>query len=205
MKKYDRVKVSLSKWTVLCLLLVGFLGFFIGSKLNQTSDSVHMDGQTVKIKLENIGELATQSAYCTEVQVNDDAKKLLGMNLPFTEAKQIYSYTVNIKAGYDFGEITYSVDEDNKKIVVQLPEVKILSKELDPDSFKIYHEQESIFTSIDLGSQNEAMKELLERAETDAVANGLYEEAEKNAELVLKGFFAGNYDLDTYTLQFEKD
>ena len=44
-----------------------------------------------------------------------------------------------IKAGYDFKDIKWS--EKGDKIEVTLPEVKVLSNEIDLDSFKVYHEE----------------------------------------------------------------
>ncbi len=200
MKKFYQANKKIITIIGMVLIAVAFLG--IGLKVGNTGPTT--DGQTTKLRFENIGELATQSAYTTEVEVTDDDKKLFGISLPFTEAKQIYSYNVNIKAGYDFTKITYDVNEESKEITVTLPEVQTLSTELDTNSFKIYHEQTSAFTHIDLETQNKAISEMCERAEQSAIENGLYENAEKNAELVLKGFFSSAYDLDEYTLTFKQ-
>ena len=125
---------------VLAVVLVIALGA-IGLRSVITSES-----KTTKIGFENIGELATQSAYCTEVNVTDDWRKLFGIKIPFTQSKYIYSYDFVIKAGYDFKDIKWS--EKGDKIEVTLPEVKVLSNEIDLDSFKVYHEEESIFSPI---------------------------------------------------------
>ena len=187
---------------IVLAIVIAITFLWIGLKVGKQEPTT--DGATTKLKFENIGELATQSAYTTEVQVIDDSQKLFGIEVPFTQSKQIYSYNVNIKAGYDFTKVTYDVNEEAKTITVSLPEVQTLSKELDTDSFKVYHEQSSAFTHIDLETQNKATSEMCERAEQDAIDNGLYENAEKNAELVLKGFFSSAYDLDEYTLEFKK-
>lgn len=105
-----------------------------------------------------------------------------------------------VKAGIDFNKITWSVK--NKTITVKMPESKILSCELDMDSFKVYHEEESIFTPIKLADNNDALKTLIENAKQDAVANGLLENAESNAETILRGFFANVYDLQKYKIEF---
>ena len=52
---------------------------------------VFSESQTTKIGFENIGELATQSSYCTQVNVTDSSKKLFGADIPFTNSKYIYS------------------------------------------------------------------------------------------------------------------
>lgn len=159
------------------------------------------DSKTTRIGFEDIGELATQSAYCTEVNVTEAARELFGLTIPFTESKYIYSYDIVIKAGFNFDEIEW--DQNGKTIEVRLPKAEILSSEIDLDSFKIYHEDESIFREITMTENNEALKSMKQSAEDDAVANGLLENARSNAETILTGFFENVYDPDEYEIVFK--
>lgn len=159
------------------------------------------DNKTTKIGFENIGELATQEAHCTEVNVTEAARELFGVTIPFTESKYIYSYDIVIKAGFDFEEIEWK--ENGNTIEVSLPETKILNSEIDLDSFKIYHEDESIFREITMTENNEALKSMKENAERDAAANGLLENARSNAETILTGFFGNVYDMNEYEIVYK--
>ena len=176
---------------VLAIAVVG-----LGFKVSHTTES-----KTTKLGFEDIGEFATQSAYCTEVSATANARKLFGHNLPFTQSNIVFSYDVVIKAGYDFSAITWDVHDTT--ITVKLPEVKVLSCEVKEDSFKKYVEDESIFTPFTLDDNNNAMKALKETAQTDAIANGLYENARSNAETMLTTFFSSAYDMDQYTIEFQ--
>ncbi|MBD9247887.1 MAG: DUF4230 domain-containing protein [Clostridiales bacterium] len=176
---------------VLAITVVG-----LGFKVSHTTES-----KTTKLGFEDIGEFATQSAYCTEVSATANARKLFGHNLPFTQSNIVFSYDVVIKAGYDFSAITWDVHDTT--ITVKLPEVKVLSCEVKEDSFKKYVEDESIFTPFTLDDNNNAMKALKETAQTDAIANGLYENARSNAETMLTTFFSSAYDMDQYTIEFQ--
>ncbi len=175
--------------------------FIIAAVVLGVSRHFMTDSKTTKIGFEDIGELATQSAYCTEVNVTEAARELFGITIPFTESKYIYSYDIVIKAGFDFEEIEWK--ENGNTIEVSLPETKILSSEIDLDSFKIYHEDESIFREITMSENNEALKSMKENAEKDAVANGLLENARSNAETILNGFFGNVYDLDEYEIVYK--
>lgn len=177
---------------VLAITVVG-----LGFKVSHTTES-----KTTKLGFEDIGEFATQSAYCTEVSATANARKLFGHNLPFTQSNIVFSYDVVIKAGYDFSAITWDVHDTT--ITVKLPEVKVLSCEVKEDSFKKYVEDESIFTPFTLDDNNNAMKALKETAQTDAIANGLYENARSNAETMLTTFFSSAYDMDQYTIEFQE-
>lgn len=176
---------------VLAITVVG-----LGFKVSHTTES-----KTTKLGFEDIGEFATQSAYCTEVSATANARKLFGHNLPFTQSNIVFSYDVVIKAGYDFSAITWDVHDTT--ITIKLPEVKVLSCEVKEDSFKKYVEDESIFTPFTLDDNNNAMKALKETAQTDAIANGLYENARSNAETMLTTFFSSAYDMDQYTIEFQ--
>lgn len=180
----------------LALLIAIVAAIGVGVRVINVSES-----KTTKIGFEDIGEMATQSAYCTEVNVTEDAKELYGMRIPFTQSKYIYSYDIVIKAGYDFNEIEWK--EKNKTIEVKLPEAKVLSNELDMDSFKVYHEEESVFSKITLEENNDALKKMKLNAQENAIANGLLENARSNAETMLTGFFADEYDLDEYKIVFK--
>ena len=162
--------------------------------------SIWSEIKTTKIGFEDIGELATQTAYCTQLNVTENARKLLGVTIPFTQSKYIYSYDIVIKAGFDFEDIKWK--ENGTNIEVKLPEAKVLSNEMDLDSFKIYHEDESIFNQITMTENNEAVKDLKQKAEEDAIANGLLENARTNVEIILTGFFGNAYDLDKYEIIF---
>lgn len=162
---------------------------------------VFSESQTTKIGFENIGELATQASYCTQVNVTDSSKKLFGVDIPFTNSKYVYSYGITIKAGFDFNEIEWN--EKGNTIEVMLPEVKILSSEIDYDSFKVYHEDESVLNQITLEENNDAVAELKKQAKTDAIESGLFENARGNAETILTSFFGNVYDLSEYEIVFK--
>lgn len=193
---YLKKEHLLGKVLAALLILAVIVAVIIGIKKVAFSEN-----QTTKIGFENIGELATQSSYCTQVNVTDSSKKLFGASIPFTNSKYIYSYGITIKAGYDFNEIDWN--EKGNIIEVKLPEVKILSSEIDQDSFKVYHEDESVFNQVTLEENNEALTKLKEQAQTDAIESGLFENARDNAETILTSFFGNVYDLNEYEIVFK--
>ena len=193
LKKKPNKKVIIG-FAILVVIVV-IVVIVIGFKKNVSSEN-----KTTKIGFEDIGEFATQTAYCTELNVTDRSRNLFGVTIPFTQSKYIYSYDIVIKAGFDFEDITW--EENESTIEVKLPEAKILSSEINLDSFKIYHEDESIFTQITMTESNESMKELKQNAEENAIANGLLDNARANAEVMLTGFFGKEYDLENYEIVF---
>lgn len=194
-KKIAKTYISKKILIIGIVVLVVLCSAFIGLRTYISSQS-----QTTKIGFEDIGELATQTAYCTEVNVTDSSRELFGIKIPFTQSKYIYSYNVTIKAGFNFSEISWELSDHS--INVKLPEAKVLSCDIDTDSFKLYHEKESIFRQISLEENNDALKSLKQTAQENAVSNGLLDNARSNAETILTGFFSSVYDLEEYTITF---
>lgn len=176
---------------ILCLLIL----FGISNVYNQKPE-------TKQLGFRNIGELATQIAYCTEVNLTDSSVQLWGWDVPFTQSKYIYSYDVAIKAGYDFSKIEWTVNRSTGKISVFLPEAIIISAEINPESFEVYHEKESAFNQINLKDNNEALIKLREDALNTAIDNGLLENARANAEVLITAFLRSDYPQDKYVIEF---
>ncbi|HIT64986.1 MAG TPA: DUF4230 domain-containing protein [Candidatus Ventrimonas merdavium] len=55
-----------------------------------------------------------------------------------------------IKAGIEITDITAEVDETNKVITVYLPKAKILSHEIDDESFETLDEKAGLFNPIEV-------------------------------------------------------
>ena len=187
---------------VLIVAVIGAGAFIFGGKMKE--NQMQHESKVTKFGFEDIGELATQEMIGTVVHTEKTAQSLFGIEIPFTQSQYIYSYDFDIKAGYDFSYIKYEIkdDEENKEILIYLPEAKILSTEILTDSFEVYYEKESIFKRITLSDNNVALKDMKKLAEDNAVSNGIYEKAKSNAEIILKAFFAQYYDFNVYTITF---
>ena len=180
---------------VLAVLIIGAaVGCLVTSHLTT-------EAKTTKIGFEDIGELDTQVAYCTVVDVIDDPREIFGVEVPFTKSKYIYSYDIVVKAGLDFEKMDWK--ETGGKIKVKMPEVYVTDSYIDEKSGRIYHEEESIFSPITLEEQMLARAELVETGVYDAIANGLFDKAKENAEKMLASFFKQHDEYKDKEIVFE--
>lgn len=186
--------------SVLCfaavlLLCLTALGFF---SLNGT----RFFSKTTALSLKDIGELATQAGYFTSVQTISKSRNVLGVEIPGTQSSYIYSYDGTIKAGVDFEKISIEVDDLRRVIRITFPEFKILSTEIDDDSFVLYNDGTNLFTSLKVQDVSKGNAALKQNARETAIRNGILKNARANAEVLIRGFLSGMYDLSVYTVEF---
>lgn len=192
-KNFTFFKAKLAIGAVILVALAVVLTLGLSSIFNH-------EEKPTKLGFEDIGELATQAAYTTIVEDTDVSRELFGVSIPFTQSKLIYSYDVVVKAGLDFDQVKWTVSEN--KIKVEMPEIRILSSEIQFDSFQTYYENESIFRPVKIDENNQAIQGMVKKAETTAVENGLLENARENAEMMIKGFIYQNFDSQEYQISF---
>lgn len=190
------VKRTIALAVVLAAIVVAVI---VAVGLSSRSD---IDSRMVDFGLRDIGELVTQSAHYTNVQVDKEARDLWGMTLPFTQSKYIYSYDGTVKASIDFAAIQTDVDHGVKKIVISLPDQVKLDVYVDPASMVIYDETKNIFTPLSLERTNSALLELETEVLEKAKANGIEEAALSNARLLVQSFIAGAVASEGYSIEF---
>ena len=154
--------------------------------------------------LKDMSELVTQT--CTVTVIQDSKKNLTffkDYKIPLTESRQIFSYDFDVDASIKFNKITFDVDNKNKTITFNLPHANVYKTSIILDSFNSYYESDSLFTEIDLSENNDAKKQMAIDAEEKCIKNKLLENADKNAEELLKGLVKSNSKIKDYKVLFK--
>lgn len=184
------------------LILVSvFVVFYLGVRM---SSNFKTQEKTTKLVLEDVGELVTQTCYTTVLEDSKNNRDFFKLfDIPFTESRQIFSYDFEVDASVDFAAIKYSVDDEKQEIKVVLPHAKVYKTTLNPKSFKVYLDSESLFSRIDLEKHNKAVKKMEEQATKDCVSNNILDAADSNAQKLLEGFIKGNLTYKEYKIIYE--
>lgn len=171
------------------------------------AEEVEITGETIRSGMTDIGELATEEYWFTQVETFDKSKTAqlfsITFDVPLTRTKFVYSYDGVIKAGIDFTKTEVEKDELKRLITITLPKAYILSSEIDYDSFQLYDEKTSIFNPLSVKDVSDTNREMIRSAEKDAIAKGVLDRADKNAEKLVKNFLRGGYDLRGYAIKIE--
>lgn len=198
--KIPKIKLhKIIKYIVIAVILIVVFssGVFFSSVINGQT-------KTTKLGFENVGELVTQTAYMTIVRDTEEHREFFDLfQIPFTQSRQIFSYDIQVDASVNFSEITNTINDDKKEIKIEMPHAKIYKATIDNDSLKVYLDQESLFSRIDLSEHNEAISEMKEQGIKDAEENGIIELAERNAENLITNFMKNNGKNKDYNIVFE--
>lgn len=185
---------------IVIAVIIFILAFRIGSIYNKPTNQTISD--VTELGLKDIGELYTQVGYYTTIINSPLTADAFGIELPFTDSKYIFTCDGTIKAGYNFEDIEVKyIDKDNKIIVLLMPE-PIIDNKIDHDSFVIIDEQKNIFTPLTPERMNDAFIQAENDAKDKAVANGLLENAEANAKVLISSFINGFYG-EEYQIRYE--
>lgn len=163
------------------------------------------DAAAIMEEIKEIGELATVEYRYTNVGTLDASKKLFktSVNIPGTKKTVVMTMDGVIKVGVDVDGISISSDEASKTIKITLPKARLLSNELDENSIQIYDETDGMFNPITLEDSSTLRNEIKMKSEQNAQANGVFEQAEENAEIILRCILEAIPGLkDTYKIQF---
>lgn len=160
--------------------------------------TTQLTGETIRDGLCDIGELATEEYFFTRVETYDSSKNISGFKVPFTTSRFVYSYDGVVKAGIDFTSIEVEKDDLKKTITVTLPASEILDCSIDPETFELYDEKNSVFNPVSITDYNDSLEEMAEAAREDALAKGVLERADSNAQILIKNLIMSSYDVSDY-------
>ncbi len=182
------------KAVVLCILLAVSLFFIAHYVLPEKN--VEYDSRTKEFGLKNIGQLATQVGYFTNVQTISASRDVLGITVPFTQSRYIYSYDGVVKAGIDFEKVVATVNDEEKTITVSMPKPEIFDVTVDENSLVVYDETKNVFTPLKLNDIKESSLTMKKEAQEKAMQYGILNNAQSNAEMLITGFLASSYTQD---------
>ena len=171
-----------------------------------TEEVYCFDSAAMMEEVKEIGELATVEYRYTNVGTLDASKKLFKTDykIPGTTKSIVVTMDGIIKIGIDVNNIKITSDDNAKTITVTLPKPKLLSNELDEDSMLVYDETSGAFTKITMQDSSSIRSQIKTKSETNAKANGAYEQATQNAQFIIRSMLDAIPRLkETYAIIFK--
>lgn len=169
---------------ILIALLVGAAAAAGGIFYFHMKAQPKVDAKSLMERLEESSELTVEKNFYTGiVRFEEGTIRFIdknGFNM---------KYEAEIDAGFELENVNIEVNDDS--VVVTVPEAKILSVSIDPDSLEFYDNQVSLIKTDRKEATKQALQAAQKDAEEHASGKGILDAANKRAEVIFKGILEG--------------
>lgn len=169
---------------ILIALLVGAAAAAGGIFYFHMKAQPKVDAKSLMERLEESSELTVEKNFYTGiVRFEEGTIRFIdknGFNM---------KYEAEIDAGFELENVNIEVNDDS--VVVTVPEAKILSVSIDPDSLEFYDNKVSLIKTDRKEATKQALQAAQKDAEEHATGKGILEAANKRAEVIFKGILEG--------------
>ena len=154
MKKMKSVLISAA---IIVLLVFCIMNLKFCSRVYETK----VDSTFLEDKITGLGEVSlVDRKYTTpELQFED--------TFLFSTKKLVLVYQGELKLGFDAEEVEVDLNDETKTVVVYIPEIKIISHEIDPENIRVVYEENGWWNNI---KPNDALKLINKNKEKTAKA-----------------------------------
>lgn len=184
---------------IVCLCFVCII-FFAGMKFADGKGEPNITSTALTQQLQDINELATVEYHYTKVGEFENSLKLNGWSIPLTKKHFLLTYAGTLKAGVNMNDAKVTIH--NKKIIVKVPDVKVLNNSIDEKSIEVYDESKNIFNPISVDDYKTFALQQKTKVEEEAIENGILSEAATKTQKSIRMFLEMIPDLkDHYTIE----
>ena len=203
-KKAKRTLLPIVITFVLTVILFLYIGMSCNAKKAEEASAEPIPTATVNepiISKEIVAsKLNTVSELCTARLTYNGLIRYEEGKIPLITKKAFFMvYQAEVKAGVDLSLAKVTIEE--KTIKIKLPSSMIQDLYIVQDSIQFYDEKTALFNASDRDDALDALKEAEKHVRENASLSELMDEAETQAELIVKGLFS---DLNgEYTIVIE--
>ena len=196
---------------VIAVAVLGAVLYFMDR--NSRSDEAEgvTESQHLSFTLESIAELALEEYNYSGVVVhtNDNRRLFNRLSIPLTGNRFLFYYQGAAKAGVkDASEIEVERRDGERKFVIDVPEVEVLSSQIDTSSVELYDQSNNPIRQHDLRDVMSVLAGEEEKASEKAIAAGLLVEAQTQLEELLTvqvKSVVENSDFADYEVEIQRD
>ncbi|MFQ8706798.1 MAG: DUF4230 domain-containing protein [Thomasclavelia sp.] len=171
---------------IIAIFLIALLIFYAGTRFAGSSDLPKISSTGLTQQLQEIEELATLSYNYTKVGKFSDNLTFNGWDIPLTQKSFLITYDGKLKAGIKMDKI--KIEINNNTITVSIPDIEILSNEIDESSIEVYDETKNVFNPISINDYTKFAKKQKESVAEEAIENGLLSEAATKTQNIIKKY-----------------
>lgn len=180
----------------LILVIVVFIsGMFFASRKTEPS----ITSTLIQNSIEQASDLVTTKYHYSKVGKFENSLDLNGWTIPLTTKNFILTFEGEIQIGTNLSNAKIKIKD--KKIIVNLDSVEVLSNTIDEDSIEVYDETKNIFNPISVSDYKEFAIKQKKVALKEAKEKGLMKEAKENTKKSIKQLIQMIPEASDYTIE----
>ncbi len=190
MKKSKKIILGL-----IVIIVVFISGMFFASRKTEPT----ITSTLIQNSIEQASDLVTTKYHYSKVGKFENSLDLNGWTIPLTNKNFILTFEGEIQIGTNLSNAKVKIED--KKIIVNLDSVEVLSNTIDEESIEIYDETKNIFNPISVSDYKEFAIKQKKVALKEAKEKGLMKEAKENTQKSIKQLIQMIPEANDYTIE----
>lgn len=172
---------------LIVILIIGVVIFWFGTIMGGKSNEPVITDTALYTQLKNISELSVLEYNYSKVGKFENSLSLNGWDIPLTTKSFLLTYSGQLKAGVNMEKAVVSINDNT--ILIELPQVEILSNIIDEKSIEVYDETHNIFNPISINDYTKFASQQKSKVEDEAIENGILSEAATRVDHTITNMF----------------
>lgn len=172
---------------LIVILIIGVVIFWFGTIMGGKSNEPVITDTALYTQLKNISELSVLEYNYSKVGKFENSLSLNGWDIPLTTKSFLLTYSGQLKAGVNMEKAIVSIKDNT--ILIELPQVEILSNIIDEKSIEVYDETHNIFNQISINDYTKFASQQKSKVEDEAIENGILSEAATRVDHTITNMF----------------
>lgn len=172
--------------------------------LSKKEAKANYDIKIMEEQLSEISQLATlEYRYKADAKYDGGARQAFGWDIPLTSKSMLVYYEGVVKVGPDLANMDVDLNQAADKLTITLSHSKILSHEIDQDTWEVLDVDNGLFNRVTPEDNSEFVKAQKEKMEQEIAESDLLAQADEKAVKQMEQFVTVTYPQLTAQVVFE--
>lgn len=150
--------------------------------LSKKETKVNYNIKIMEEQLSEISQLATlEYRYKADAKYDGGARQAFGWDIPLTSKSMLVYYEGIVKVGPDLADIDVDLNQAANKLTITLSHSKILSHEIDQDTWEVLDVDNGLFNRVTPEDNSEFVKAQKSKMEKEIAESDLLAQADEKA------------------------
>ncbi len=170
-------------YILIILCLCGAL-FYGGMTFQKNHNQSTITSSYVETQLKQSNDLITSDYQYSRIGKFDNSLELNGWTIPLTNKSFLLQYSGDIQYGIQLDSLNIQINKDT--IIINTPDIKVLSHSIDESSIQVYDESNNLFNPIQISDYKKFAVSEKKKAIKEAKENGVEKRVKEKTKKAIK-------------------